>query len=180
MALPFLQGAQRILDIGTHDGTLFEYLSKANRGNPSVTVTGVGIDPKLVPGKQLPGICLIEGFFPEALAEAPVDNPSFNAIAMLAVLEHIPREQQQKLAVDCHDCLETGGRVIITTPSPLVDKILDVLFFLKIVDAMGETHDEHYGFEPSETIGLFESKGFRLIHQSRFELGLNHLYVFEK
>ncbi len=40
--------------------------------------------------------------------------------------------------------------------------------------------EEHYGFEPGDTAVIFAGPRFRLLHHSRFQLGLNHLYVFEK
>jgi len=38
--------------------------------------------------------------------------------------------------------------------------------------------EEHHGFEASETAEVFEAAGMRLEHHSRFQLGLNHLFVF--
>jgi len=68
--------------------------------------------------------------------------------------------------------------VILTVPSPLVDHILALLRFLGLIDAM--TLEQHYGFDPRQTVPLFNSSGFRLIRHRKFELGLNNLFVFEK
>lgn len=169
-AKPFLAGANRVLDIGTHDGALFDAISAQ---------TCVGIDPNLVvePG---PSDCrlLIKGFFPTDLPEKAGEE--FDAICILAVLEHLDAEVQAQMAADCYRCLSPGGKVVITTPSPLVDGILDVLFALKLIDAMGETHEDHYGFDPGQVIPVFEGAGFSTDCHRRFQLGLNHLFVFSK
>jgi hypothetical protein len=56
--------------------------------------------------------------------------------------------------------------------------VLDAMQALHLIDGM--ELDEHYGFDPREVPGLFEGAGLRLVHHSRFELGFNHLFVFEK
>jgi hypothetical protein len=40
--------------------------------------------------------------------------------------------------------------------------------------------EEHYGFEPDDTRRIFAEPGFKLIYHARFQLGLNHLFVFER
>jgi hypothetical protein len=40
--------------------------------------------------------------------------------------------------------------------------------------------EEHYGFEPADTKRIFAAPHFRLLHGSRFQGGLNHLFVFER
>ena len=94
------------------------------------------------------------------------------------MLEHIPRAQQVPLAEACHDLLAPGGRIIITVPSRAVDTILGILKFLHLIEGM--SLEEHYGFEPGDTVKIFAGPRFKLLHHSRFQLGLNHLYVFEK
>ena len=166
-AVQHLHGCARVLDIGTHDGALFNQLD---------CVVGIGIDPHLQPVTSAPHVQLIQGFFPDALP----DSKPFDGIAMLAVLEHLQPDAQKALARACAASLVDGGKMVLTTPSPAVDAILDVLYFFRVIDAMGEAHDDHYGFNPVLTIPLFEQCGLRLIIHQRFQLGLNHLFVFEK
>jgi hypothetical protein len=69
--------------------------------------------------------------------------------------------------------------VIVTVPAKAVDHILAVLRFLHLIDGM--SLEEHYGFEPDDTTArVFTAPSFRLIHRSRFQAGLNHLFVFER
>ncbi|HEX8813368.1 MAG TPA: class I SAM-dependent methyltransferase [Terracidiphilus sp.] len=163
---PFIQKSSRVLDIGCADGALFRCLPYLQ--------DGVGIDPDVDGRTSLPNAKLFRGFFPDALP----DNGPFDVITLLAVLEHLPSEAQVALARNCFMHLAPGGLMIITVPSPAVDKILDVLIALKLVDGMHT--EEHYGFDVTQTPALFESAGFRVRRQKKFQLGLNNLFVFEK
>jgi hypothetical protein len=40
--------------------------------------------------------------------------------------------------------------------------------------------DQHYGFNPRQAISTFQQAGLVLERQSRFQLGLNNLFVFRK
>jgi 2-polyprenyl-3-methyl-5-hydroxy-6-metoxy-1,4-benzoquinol methylase len=95
---------------------------------------------------------------------------------MLAVLEHVPRNEQADLAKACARVLRPGGRLIITTPSPTVDYLLRVLKVMRLIDGMAL--EQHYGFWPSEVAPLFETAGLKLALRTTFQLGLNNLFVF--
>ena len=53
---------------------------------------------------------------------------------MLATIEHM--QQKAAIAREAKRLLGPGGRVVITVPSLMVDKILSVLLFLHFVDGM--------------------------------------------
>ena len=166
-AVAYIGDNEKVLDIGTYDGTLFKKVKNL--------VSGIGIEPELDPTFEPPSsVEFRKGFFPEVLKA----EETFNSIAMLAVLEHIKPEDQVTMAKEIYNRLEPGGKLIITVPSPFVDVILDVLMFLKLIDGM-ET-DEHYGFKPADTIPLFEQAGLNLHAKKTFQLGLNNLFVFTK
>jgi hypothetical protein len=74
--------------------------------------------------------------------------------------------------------LKPNGRLIITVPSPMVDHVLKVLKFLRLIDGM--SLEEHHGFEVHQTTAIFPAKDFRLVKRKRFQLGLNNLFVFER
>lgn len=162
----FIPGSAKVLDIGCADGALFSVLDHLS--------AGAGIDPDLTEIVRLPNAELYPGYFP---ADLPDSGP-FDAITMLAVLEHVPERQQITLARDCFDHLREGGRLIITVPSPQVDNVLSALRMLQLVDGMHV--EQHYGYDVKQTPVLFQSAGFALLHSMRFQLGLNNLFVFQK
>ena len=156
-----------MIDVGAHQGELFQALG-------SRLQAGFGVEPLLAAPKESSVYVIHPGFFPEV---RPQDK-EWDAIMMLAVLEHIPRADQAALAEACYDLLRVGGRVIITVPSRAVDHILSVLKFMSLIDGM--SLEEHFGFEPAETVRVFSPPRFKLVRHARFQMGLNHLYVFEK
>ncbi len=166
-AAPWIPHGSRVLDIGCADGALFHQLGDRIRA-------GVGIDSDLAQRTVHERYELIPGTFPEALAQCE----PFDTITLLAVLEHVPLERQADLARACARQLAPGGHLVITAPGPLVDPVLDALKFLRVIDGMAL--EEHYGFEPSDTPKIFEAHGFELVKARRFQLGLNHLFVFRR
>jgi 2-polyprenyl-3-methyl-5-hydroxy-6-metoxy-1,4-benzoquinol methylase len=157
----------RVLDVGCADGALFDRLA-ARIGE------GVGIDPDLRAPEQRGRFRLLPGRFPDDVDPAA----PFDVIAMLAVFEHVPAQQHAIWANACHRLLAPGGALVVTTPSPLVDSILAVLLRLRIIDGMAL--EQHHGFDPRATPRIFASSGLTLETWRRFELGLNHLFVFRR
>lgn len=165
-ARPYIHPGHRILDIGCGEGALFKLLGEN-------FLRGVGIDPTLNEKVSTAKYDLMPGLFPQDLHT----TEKFDIIIMLAVIEHFPDHQMKSLEENCNRFLVEKGRVIITVPSELVDYILKVLIFFRIVDGMAL--EEHHGFKPNDTITLF-SKEFKLIKREKFQLGLNNLFVFER
>ncbi len=168
MTMPYVRVYDSVLDIGCFDATLFDKLS-----NKPIRES-IGLDPLLKQTIETDQYRLLCGKFPDDL---PMGR-TFNCITMLAVLEHIPKEEQLQLGKDFHSYLKPQGRVIITVPSPFVDYILWILSKLRLIDGM--SLEEHYGFNAKDTPKLFNPKYFKLIKHNRFQLGLNNLFVFEK
>ena len=157
----------RVVDVGAHQGELFAALGPRLR-------EGFGVEPlarSVVAGARH---AIHPGLFPDTRP----GTTGWDAVTMFAVLEHIPRDRQAALVDACHDLLRVGGRVVITVPSQSVDHILAVLRALRLIDGM--SLEEHFGFEVEETPALFAPPRFRLLHHGRFQLGLNHLLVFER
>ena len=164
---PHIPSGSKILDIGCDDGALFSFLD-------SKIAESIGCDPNLNEGKLIGRHMLVPGAFPEAIS----NGNTFQAITMLAVLEHIPETEQENLANNCFKFLDPKGKLLITVPSPIVDKILPVLVRLKVADGM--SLDEHYGFHPSQTREIFEAVGFSFQSHIQFQLGMNNFFIFEK
>lgn len=166
-ARPYIDAGDRVLDIGCLQGDLFRHFE-------TTIAEGVGIDPLLPEPAEGPKWKLIPGWFPDDLPDA---DP-FDAIVMLALLEHIPPAEQPRLVRDCAQRLKPGGHLVITVPSPLVDRILAVLVRLRLIDGM--SLEQHYGFRPAQTPSLLSGTELELVKAQRFQLGLNNLFVFHK
>jgi SAM-dependent methyltransferase len=163
-AAPYIPHGSHVLDIGCSDGALFRALERR-------IASGVGIDAAAVP-RDHESFRFIQGYAPQSLPA----GDRYDAITMLAVLEHIPPAAQQVLATSCLSLLQPRGVVVCTVPSPKVDAMIHVGRRVGLLDGMAE--HEHYGFEPEDTVCLFTDRGFRLRCHQRFQFGLNNLFVF--
>lgn len=168
MATTYINKEDNILDIGTYDGSLFFYLSEKE-------CIGIGIDADVSPDVYVrPGIEIIEGNFPNPELSGKI----FDKITALAVVEHIPEDAQLSFFEACHSHLKPEGKLIITVPSPLVDYIIIVLRFFRLLE--GIHFEQHYGFRPSKLVPLLDRLGFDCHTHRRFQLGLNNIFVFAK
>jgi SAM-dependent methyltransferase len=115
----------------------------------------------------------VRGRFPTDLR----DRGPYDVIALLAVFEHVPDDDRPAFVAACRALLRPGGRVVLTVPAPLVDRIVELLRRLRLVHGMDI--EAHHGYRPEKTPMYFADAGMRLVTHERFELGLNHLFVFE-
>lgn len=166
VAARWIPEGSRVLDIGCHQGEFLLWLG--NKIAPSV-----GFDPLYKENTNLNGHQL---FSHNVQGDLPFENDSFDAVVLLATIEHI--HEKSVIAKEAARLLRTGGRVIITVPSLLVDKILEILLLLHIVDGM--SLEEHHGFLPDELPDIFMPEGFSLRKKQKFQFGLNNLYIFER
>ncbi len=167
-ALPFVPRGCTVLDVGTGDGQMLKCLgSRIQRG--------VGVDPLLTAEVVRERYILMPGRFPEGVN---FPHGVFDAITMLAVLEHFPEDLLPNCRKACEDLLRPKGVLIITVPSPHVDTVLRILRYFRLVDA--ETLHEHQGLKTDSLLEIFSQGSFTLIKKAKFQLGLNHLFVFQK
>ncbi len=154
-----------MLDVGCADGALFRH------GRPRIG-SGVGIDVR-------PTEAWVDGPYERRMGRFPDavrPEERFDAVVMLAVVEHVPAAEIAEWAAAVPRLLRPGGRLVITVPSPVVDHILHAGIRLRLLDGM-EAH-EHHGFDPGDVPSLFSVPGLTLDRRRRFELGFNHLFVF--
>src|SRR5690606_17455002 len=118
---------------------------------------------------------LSPGWFPD---DAPGESDAFDAVCALAVLEHVDASQRFDVAATIAKLLRPGGDAIFTVPSPAVDRMLDVMIRLRIIDGMEA--EQHHGFSVSDVQPLFEGAGLVLERHEPFQFGLNNLFVFHK
>ncbi|HET6910059.1 MAG TPA: methyltransferase domain-containing protein [Mycobacteriales bacterium] len=166
-ALAWLPPDPHVLDVGCADGDLFRIAGDRIR-------SGVGVDLLGSTGWRADDAVRRTGTFPEVLEP----GETFDAIVMLAVVEHIDETQLKQWAIASFDHLRPAGRLIITVPSPLVDRILHAGMAVGLLDGM-EAH-QHHGFVPGRVPEIFTSAGLALMTHRRFQLGLNNLFVFQR
>lgn len=166
---PFIPHGSYVLDIGSADGVMFQLLYDRIE-------YGVGIDHSLSAPIVTESYILLPGNFPQDLTQ-DTQRP-YNIITALAVLEHIPPKDIGGFARACVKYLDPNGWLILTVPSPKVDKILWALESLHIIDRM--SLEEHFGFLVSQTPNLFESEGLTMVLHKKFQLSLNNLFIFSK
>jgi len=160
---------KNVFDIGCDDGYLLGKISH-------ITERQDGVDPRLSANVSSPTSELKNGTFPSAVAEHQMQG-TYDAIFALAVFEHFSEQDIQQSATVISRMLSPHGRLIITVPHPFVDKILDLLRFLRLID--GQALEEHHGFEPDALLTYF-SNSLRLVKRERFQFGLNNVFVFER
>ena len=165
VARSWISDGASVLDVGCHQGEFLAGLG--DRIGPSV-----GLDPLANPVSTSRYRLFAEGF----QEPAPFPDASFDAVVLLATLEHI--RDKAPLGRECWRLLRPGGRIIITVPSTAVDGIIDWLCRLGLADGM--SLEEHHGYDPRTTPEVFGAHGFTLEHCRRFQLGLNHLFVLRK
>ena len=166
VAAPWIPLGARVLDVGCADGALFAVLRGKIGG-------GVGLDPNAPVSADHEGVRYVRGIFP---GDAPDER--FDALTMLAVIEHLPEASHPAVGEAAARLLREGGRLIATVPEPAVDRVVHLLQRLGLAEGM-ELH-EHHGFGTARTRAIFEPAGFRLLRHRRFQLGLNNLFVFER
>jgi len=166
--LPYVPKECAVLDVGTGDGQMLRRLGSRIR-------SGIGVDPLLTAEVAHDRYVLMPGRFPEGVH---FSNGTFDAIIMLAVLEHFPEASLPACRKACEDLLRSKGLLIITVPSPHVDLILRLLRYFQLVDA--ETLHEHQGLNPETIFEIFSQGALNLVKKAKFQLGLNNLLVFQK
>ncbi len=107
----------------------------------------------------------------------PFSDSTFDVVTMLAIYEHLGKYREYITNLIYH-VLKKDGIVILTVPNKAVDYVLYVLVNLKLIDGMSLEQHDH--FKASDTIHIFSKCGFHLKHKSKFQFGLNNLFIFKK
>ncbi|MBS3175939.1 class I SAM-dependent methyltransferase [Candidatus Woesearchaeota archaeon] len=108
----------------------------------------------------------------------PFQNEQFDYVTMVAVIEHL--KNPKEVIDEINRILKPNGLLIITTPFPVVEKIL---FFLDRGSdqlrgkSVEEEHENYFNLKSMDTLteGLFKIKKYK-----RFQLGVNQLFIYRK
>jgi 2-polyprenyl-3-methyl-5-hydroxy-6-metoxy-1,4-benzoquinol methylase len=158
-----------VLDIGCDDGYLLNQISNA-------VARKIGIDPRLSENKAVNGAKIFKGYFPRDMCVLN-DSKPYDVIFAVAVFEHFSTTDLVDSSKIMPSLLIPKGRLIITVPHPMVDRILEILIFLRFIK--GQVTNEHHGFDPKDIVNYF-GRTLKLIEHKRFQLGMNNVFVFER
>ncbi len=152
----------RILDVGCGHFPFFLTRSDFSRR--------FGVDREPGPGwTDLSGVRLSVADITRAL---PFREASFDAVTMLAVVEHIDAATFDPLLAEVRRVLTEGGRLVLTTPPPWSDPVLRVLARLGLASKT-ELEEHQVTYTPRRLREALERAGFVRVRAGVFELGLN-------
>lgn len=106
----------------------------------------------------------------------PFQDGSVSVVSLLAVAEHLPHEVMLKLFDEISRILIPNGKVIITVPSFLGERILRVLAVLGIVSKT-EIEEHKNEVATKEMIRILYEKSFTKVKTGKFEFFMNRWFV---
>ena len=155
-----------VADLGSgHDYRLLRYLCDVGK-----ITRGVAVDITLEHGNPTPCVQLIEGDLGKPLQ---IPSESADVVLSVAVLEHL--DDPQLHLREAHRVLRPLGRLLLTSPSPRSQPLLEFLAFrLHIIDEH-EIRDHRRYYGEADIRRLLADAGFdsTSIRYRRFLFGLN-------
>ena len=106
----------------------------------------------------------------------PLPDASADAVAMLAMIEHVPAAGIPALLEDIRRILKPGGMLVITSPTPLAAFPLWSLSRIGFVSRV-EIDDHERLLAPRAIEALLGKAGWKEIRSGRFECGMNAWYA---
>jgi SAM-dependent methyltransferase len=132
-----------------------------------------GIDQGAPEDLAVPGVMVAKHDI-AAQPNLPFSESFFNAVTMLAVVEHLDRPVVARTMTEIHRVLRPGGWLVITTPAPWTDLILKSMARIRLVSA--EEITEHRDlYSRSEVVRILTTSGFDAarVTSGTFEGGVN-------
>ena len=104
----------------------------------------------------------------------PFDADYFDAVSLLAVVEHLNPDSMAVLFQECRRVLRPGGIVVLTTPAAWSDGLLHAMAHLNLVSA-DEIHEHAFAYTMPLIGWHFGQAGFQMskVKFGYFELMLN-------
>jgi len=152
--------SETILDVGCGSGVFSSLIADHNE----TTIIGIDANPEAIAFAthtfHKPNLRFQVGL----LDELDYPNESVDKIAFLEVIEHIHKEQTEKVLNTFFDILHKKGRLVITTPNvkslwPILQKILDLSDLVPHLS--GDQHTKIY--TANELVALGENIGFKTL-----------------
>lgn len=157
-----------VLDIGAGDNALLRLYQRRMEGTPAqqAAADSVGIDVV-----DWGGECVIV----EDCRRLPFEDRSFDTVALIACLNHIPeRKEALREAVRV---LRPGGKLVITMIGRIVGEVGHAIWWYSEDKHREVMEGELMGMAPGHVADLIAEAGFVDIERHRFVYGLNHLFI---
>ncbi|VVB51864.1 Ubiquinone biosynthesis O-methyltransferase [uncultured archaeon] len=154
----------RILDVGC--GAYPVFLSATNFSEK------YGVDKHVSSNQNLPGIQIKASDVEEQ--PLPFDDGYFDAVTMLAVIEHIKPERVPEVLKEVRRVLKQGGTLVVTTPAPWTRIPLNLMAKIRLV-SREEIH-EHTAYYTTTSIRTqLADAGFdkKTVHAGYFKIFMN-------
>lgn len=107
----------------------------------------------------------------------PIKSEEFDFISMLAVIEHL--NHYNEVISECFRSLKPGGKLLITTPSPISKPILEFFADLGVISKVGVYDHKRY-FKKNEILSLLQKHGFNKPKVWSVACGLNIVGLAKK
>lgn len=167
--MPHIPKNSVLLDVGC--GTAAAFLKTIS---PHIK-TGFGVDFKVEETK----FNNIETIQLRLENQLPFAESTFDAVTMLAVLEHI--EYEQEILKEIYRVLIPGGKLILTVPSIWSQPILEFLAYkVKIVSEAEIRDHKRYYTRDSLRKALINQTGFEIFKHQYFQFGMNNFCTVVK
>jgi len=124
------------------------------------------------------GIKIIEHDLSQSIM-LPFEENFFDAITMLAVIEHIVPSRVVFILSEIYRILKPGGVFVLTTPAAWTDKLLRMLAFSKLI-SREEIEDHKDTFTRHKLRHFLTNAGFQKIDTGTFECFMNLWAIAEK
>jgi len=161
LAKRHLPNAKSILDIGCgKDAALLSALKVKDRAGIDINVES----------------CYREGFaliqMDVTKAPLPFFSKRFDAVTMLATLEHIEPASRQNIVKEAARVLKPQGTILLTMPTPISKTILHAMARTGLISKK-QVQNHKALITPQEATGLLQEAKLQEICHGYFEMGLN-------
>jgi ubiquinone/menaquinone biosynthesis C-methylase UbiE len=165
----------RILDVGCGTSPFFLQNTDFHEKYGVDRIPEASVETAADPGVMVKNFDLASGH------RLPFDDNFFDAVTMLAVLEHLETETIALITREVYRVLRQGGVYVGTTPVWWADSILRNMARLRLVSS--EEIEEHKTFFTRDKLhSVIEGGGFlkENITTGSFEVGMNLWFVAQK
>jgi len=137
---------KRILNIGCYNG----WFEKAAVAAGATKVVGIDTDPKFIAEAQR-NVSDAE-FLKMSVLDLSCPSNHFDLVTMFDVLEHLPRDSEERCLSEVRGVLKVGGQFILSTPNDN--------WWAKVLDPAWYFGHRHYGRK--RLLRFLEEAGFRV------------------